>query len=155
MTRVPALSALYAMALALTPLSAQAPPAAAADTILGVRIGMTLDEAQAQLGRLGTRAGRELRDGGHKEAWTLKATDYGSVALRTDARGRVVWITGFRRAGQEAPFSEFGDLSRATLHDRARAVWDIRNERPGYRLMVRGNDGKAQVVTLLAMPPGS
>ena len=152
MRRFLVLWSVFTMAPALTLLSAQTPsPVPTAESILGVRIGATLDEARAQLERLGTPAGRDTRDGGRKEAWTLDGTEYGSVAIKTDGRGRVVWVTGFVRLGREIPFSGFGDLSRAISPSGSRAVWDVRDRRNDYRLILRGTDGKAQVVTLLAL----
>src|SRR5258705_13898770 len=91
------------------------------NSILGVGIGASLDQAHAKLDRLSTREMRSMREareeeaeereGGRKEAWTLKATDYTSVALQTDRKGRVVWITGFLRPGKEIPFAKLGNLS--------------------------------------------
>lgn len=147
------------LALSLAPVCA-APCAAQAvahgrvtEDILGVRIGSTLEEARMLLDALGSRDGRETRDGGRKEAVALKASRYHSVAFRSDNTGRVVWITGFVRSGAEIPFEELGDRSIATRWGASAATWDP----PGpvrYRVMAKGSAGKASVVTLLLVLPG-
>ena len=93
------------------------------DSILGVGIGSSLDEAHAKLDRLRIREGRNAheeteneareeqeqeREGGVKEAWALRSTNYATVALKVDRDRRVVSITGFVRAGKEIPFAKLG-----------------------------------------------
>ena len=125
------------------------------DSILGVRIGSSLEEAHAKLKDLGTVGGRATREGGRKEAWTMKGGDYTSVAYKTDASGRVVWLTGFVRPGKEIPFSQLGDLARATGKDDTQAAWTVETPGGGYRLVAKGPSGKARVVYLLSLaaPP--
>lgn len=134
---------------------AQTGGAKVADSILGVRIGSSLEEAHAKLKDLGTVGGRATRDGGRKEAWTLKGGEFTSVAYRTDAAGRVVWLTGFVRPGKEIPFSQLGDLARATGKDDTEAAWTVETPGGGYRLVAKGPNGRARVVYLLSLaaPP--
>lgn len=134
---------------------AQAGGAKVADSILGVRIGSSLEEAHARLKDLGTVGGRATREGGRKEAWTLKGGDFTSVAYKTDAAGRVVWLTGFVRPGREIPFSQLGDLARATGKDETQAAWTVETPGGGYRLVAKGPNGRARVVYLLSLaaPP--
>jgi len=132
------------------------------NSILGIGIGIKLDIVRAKLDRLSTRKGRESlegqekqqeeaeeREGGRKEAWTLTSTNYATLAVKTDDKGRVVWVTGFVRPGQEIPFAKLGDLSSATTSNDARAIWNVATPRGGYRLVAKGQDGKARVVSLL------
>jgi hypothetical protein len=135
--------------------AAQTGGAKVADSILGVRIGSSLEEAHAKLKDLGTVGGRATREGGRKEAWTLKGGDFTSVAYKTDAAGRVVWLTGFVRPGREIPFSQLGDLARATGKDEAQAAWTVETPGGGYRLVAKGPNGRARVVYLLSLaaPP--
>ncbi|MEP6743823.1 MAG: hypothetical protein ABJB61_15105 [bacterium] len=131
------------------------------DSILGVGIGTSLEEAHAKLDRLRTRKSRESRaereeeneerEGGRKEAWALKATDYSTVALQADREGRVVWITGFVRPGEEIPFAKLGDLSSAVAVTDTRAIWNVVTPGVGYRLVAKGKNRKAGVVTLLSL----
>ncbi len=136
--------------------AAQGGGAQVLDSILGVRIGSSLEEAHEKLKDLGTVGGRATRDGGRKEAWTMKGGEFTSIAYKTDARGRIVWLTGFVRPGKEIPFAKLGDLARANGKDSNEAAWTV--ETPGgggYRLVAKGPDGKARVVYLLALeaPP--
>ena len=140
------------------------------DSILGVGIGSSLDHAHGTLDRLRTRKGpgtreeseresregqEQEREGGRKEAWALKATNYATVALQADREGRVVWITGFVRPGKEIPFAKLGNLSSATVISDTRAVWNVATPGGGYRLIVKGQNGRARVVSILSLvsPP--
>jgi hypothetical protein len=137
------------------------------NSILGVGIGASLVQAHAKLDRLSTHESRSMREdetreeeteereGGRKEAWTLKATDYTSVALQTDREGRVVWITGFLRPGKEIPFAKLGNLSSAIGLTDSRAIWTVATSDGGYRLVAKGQNGKARLIYLLSLatPP--
>lgn len=125
------------------------------DSILGVCVGAKIEEVHEKLKTLGMVGGRATRDGGRKEAWTLKETEFTSVAYKTNAAGRVVWITGFVRPGKEIPFDKLGDLARATGKDKTEAVWDVETQSGSYKLVAKGPDGKARIVTLISLdaPP--
>lgn len=120
------------------------------NSILGVSIGSTLEETRAKLGSLGSGGGRDTRDGGRKEAWTLKGTDYATVAFKTDGKGKVVWVSAFARPGKEILFSKLGDLSKGAASD-SQAVWNVETPKGGYRLVAKGAKGKASVVYLLSL----
>jgi hypothetical protein len=125
------------------------------DSILGVRIGATFNEARAQLDHIGTSAGRTTRDGGRKEAWNLRETDFSNIALKTDAKGNVVWVSGFLRPGREIPFDKLGELTLAKGATDSQAIWNVETPAGGYRLVAKGQNGKAGVVYLLSLatPP--
>ncbi|HEX8472413.1 MAG TPA: hypothetical protein VF666_00110 [Pyrinomonadaceae bacterium] len=125
------------------------------DDILGVRVGSRLDEVHDKLKSLGTFGGRDTRDGGRKEAWTLKKTDFTSIAYKTDASGKVVWVTGYVRPGREIAFAKFGDLAQAYYKSEQSAVWNIERPEGNFRLIAKGGQGKARVVHLLSLtlPP--
>lgn len=129
-----------------------------ADSILGVRPGATLAEARAKLKGLvrsggGGEAEEGEREGGRKEAWTLKKSDYTSIAYQADDAGRVQWVTGFVRRGREIPFEKFGDLSQASFKSDQQAVWNVLRPGGNFRLIARGSGGRASVVHLLALNP--
>lgn len=126
-----------------------------ADSILGVKIGMGLEEARAKLKNLGAFGGRDTRDGGRKEQWTLKKTQYTYVVYQTDGQGRVKWVTGFVRPGREMPFAKLGDLRAAARKSEQEATWNVERPEGNYRLMAKGAGGKARLVQLvsLALPP--
>jgi hypothetical protein len=128
------------------------------DSILGVGIGTSLDQARAKLDRLSKREGRneavtehEESEGSRKEAWALRGTNYVTVALKVDREGHVVWITGFVRPGKEIPFAKLGNLSSATAVTKARAIWNVATPNGGYRVIAKGQNGKARVVSILSL----
>jgi len=140
------------------------------DSILGVGIGTTLAQAHAKLDRLRTRKEHSTREnseeeareeqeqereGGRKEAWALRATNYATVALQVDREGRVVWITGFVRPGKEIPFARLGNLTTATVSTGTRAVWNVPTPSGGYRVIAKGQNGRARIVSILSLasPP--
>ena len=147
--------------------SAQGAPAKAKvwDSILGVRIGMTPEEVRARLKSLGRRAGEgeareedeaeERREGGRKETWVLKKSEFAYLFYKTDRSGRVVGVSGFVRQGREIPFERLGDLTGAASRTDLQVVWNV--EAPGgpYQLIARGGGGRARVVQLLSLslPP--
>lgn len=121
------------------------------DSVLGIGIGTTIEEAHAKLKDLGTVGGRATRDGGRKEAWTLKKTEFTSIAYKTDARGRIQWVTGFVREGQEIPFERLGDPGRAAAVAETEAAWNVETETGGFRLVAKGPGRKARVIYLLSL----
>lgn len=121
------------------------------NSLSGIGIGTSLEEARSILSRIGTGGGRATRDGGRKEAWTLKETEFVSIAFKTNGEGRVVWISAFVRPGKEVPFTKFGDPAKATSSSKSLVIWNIGNERTGYRLVAKGTEEKAAVVYLLAL----
>ena len=139
--------------LALLTLVLLAMPASAqkGDLLAGIGIGTSLDEARSKLERVGTGGGRNTRDGGRKEAWTLKETEFGTLAFKTDGAGRIVWISAFVRAGKEIPFAKLGDATKADTLTKSQAIWNVGSGRGGYRLVAKGTEGKANVVYLLSL----
>lgn len=133
------------------------------DSILGVRIGASLEDAHERLDRLSAQRPAETREaeadaeeseeeGGRKEAWKLKGTNYATVVLQANQAERVVWITGWLRAGREIPFSKLGSLSSASSVTDSRAIWNIATGNGGYRLVAKGQKGRARVISLFALP---
>ena len=124
---------------------------AAVNSLNGIGIGTSLEDARSILGRIGTGGGRDTRDGGRKEAWTLKESDFVSIAFRSNGTGRIVWISAFVRPGKEVEFKSFGDLAKATSWSTSQAIWNVGNGRSGYRLVAKGIEGRANVVYLLSL----
>ena len=131
------------------------------DSILGVRIGTSLEGARKKLEPLSIASDRETDtdedndedkdEGGSKRLWRLKGTNYSSVALKTNAKGRVVWLTGFVRPGKELLFSELGDTSLAVRATDSQAIWNVARPDGGYRLVAKGQNGRARVIYLLSL----
>ena len=136
-----------------------------ADAILGIRIGSEFEKAAhtlaPHLGGKEEERGEEEEDSesergeGRKRVWTLKSSAYRYVVVVADARGKVAGVSGFARAGREIPFSRLGDLREAHRAGTAMAVWNVRTPKGAYRLVAKGENGKARVVSLLslALPP--
>jgi hypothetical protein len=127
------------------------------DSILGVRIGMSLEDARKQLEPLSIPAARATNtdedddEGGTKRYWSMKGTNYSSVALKTNAKGLVVWVTGFVRPSKELLFSELGDTSLAVRATDSQAIWNVATKNGGYRLVVKGQNGRARVIYFLSL----
>jgi hypothetical protein len=128
------------------------------DSILGIRVGSSLANARARLEPHAIRQGREPeeeerseRGEGRTQAWTLKDSEYGSVALKVNDAEKVVWITGFVRPGREIPFSRLGDPSIAARTTDSMVVWNVATPSGGYRLVGKGEKGRARVVSLLSL----
>ncbi|MFY9550980.1 MAG: hypothetical protein WAU32_07505 [Thermoanaerobaculia bacterium] len=128
------------------------------DSILGIHVGSSLADARARLEPHAVQQAREPeeeerseRGEGRTKAWTLKDSEYGSVALNVNDAEKVVWITGFVRPGREIPFSRLGDLSVAARATDSMAVWNVATQSGGYRLVAKGEKGRARVVSLLSL----
>ena len=111
--------------------------------------GRVAADVQVKLGPRGTGESRRTHDGGNKPVWSLNGTPFSSLALKVNAAGRVVWVTGFVRPGQGMPFKELGDLARANAVSASRVVSDVPTA-GGYRLIARGSGGRARTVSLLS-----
>jgi hypothetical protein len=147
----------------VTVLSQKGERARVIDSILGVGIGTKLEKVHEKLDRLSTRKAHSTREeeareeeeqereGGRKEAWYLRTTDYATVALKTDREGRVVWITGWLRPGREIAFGKLGNLSSALGVTESRAVWNVATPTGGYRVVAKGQNGKARIISLLSL----
>ena len=117
----------------------------------GIGIGTSIDEAQSKLRQIGTGGGRATRDGGRKEAWTLRETDFASLAFKTNKAGRIVWVSAFVRPGREVSFAKLGDPAKATTFTNSQAIWIVDSASGGYRVVAKGAEGKASVVYLLSL----
>lgn len=88
---------------------------------------------------------------GHQEAWKLRRSPYASVALASDDKGHVLWVTGFARPGQEMPFAQLGDTKAAAATGPTFTIWNVIAPYKSYRVVARGRGGKASVVSLLTL----
>lgn len=129
------------------------PPVAevAVESLAGIGIGTSLDEARSRLARIGSGGGRDTREGGRKEAWTLRETDFTSVAFKTNKAGRIVWVSAFVRPDREVLLAKLGDPAKATTFTKSEAIWNVSTASGGYRLVAKGAEGKASVVYLLSL----
>lgn len=127
-------------------------------SLLGVRVGMTLDEARSLLDAAGTSdmpATPEIGSRGIKIAWMMPEGTFSNVALKADRKGRVVWVTGFVRPGNEVRFTELGELSTAARATDVEMIWNFRTPEGSRRVVAKGQGGKASVITIMSteLPP--
>ena len=118
--------------------------------VLGVGIGMPVANVRLALDKMGTREGRPTSNRTSKETWRLDLTPYEQIVVRADAEGRVSWVTAFVRRDQIIPFGMFGPRSGAVSFTDNQATWNVENGEHPYKLLVRGQHGRATVVTLVA-----
>jgi len=130
---------------------APAPPRGAVKVdVFGIRIGMTEAEARRRLAPLGTRreieneaaeaAGAESME---RELWTLRATDFGFVALGIGEDGRVEAIQAYvRPARRPLRYREIGSLADARKLGYYIFRWVVPEGAgsPGLRVEARGTD---------------
>jgi hypothetical protein len=118
--------------------------------VLGIHIGMKEAEAQRRLAPLGTRreleneaaetAGAETME---RELWTMRATDFGFVALGIGEEGRVEAVQAYVRPGRRPlRYREIGSLADARKLGTYIFLWVVpeRAELPGLRVEARGTD---------------
>lgn len=96
-------------------------------------------------------AADEDSDEGHREAWKLRGTSYATLALASDDKGHVLWVTGFARPGKELPFAQLGDTKQTAALSPSFAVWNVIIPHKSYRVVARGKGGKASVITMLTL----
>lgn len=131
------------------------------DSILGVRVGTSFDAARKKIEPFSIASDRatdldeQKGERGIKRVWRLNGTDYTSVALKANKKGRVVWITGFVRPDKELLFSELGDAAVAMRATDSQAIWNIATPNGGYRLVAKGQNGRARVIYLLSLAPAA
>ncbi len=144
--------AITLIGLSASPCSAQTQDGARVPgSILGVYIGATRAEVAQTLAPHGTVEGRATHDGGRKDAWTLRDTDFSALAVRTNKRGEVVWVNAFVRPKREVPFSALGDLSAAIQKMDSKVVWQSESAGRKYQLIASGRNGHAQSLLLIAL----
>lgn len=151
----PTAALLLGCALAVGVLAQKPDKKVISDSILGVKIGMTAEQADEALERVGANpAGEgvgESEEGETKEVWTIRGTAFSRVVLMRNKSGRVAWISGFVRPAKEIDFRDLGDLTAAARSDANQAVWNVTTADGGYRLVAKGREGKATIIYLLSL----
>ena len=152
------------------------PISVSTDILFGLHPGMDLDDAREALRRVGSshsdpqnkdlppkegtkkaapQAGRDEDEGeGHTELWTLRGTPFAQVVLKAEPSGQVLWITAVLRPDQALAFTRFGAAPRALVFRDSLAVWNVLTPtQPPYRLIARGDHGRARVLSLISLAP--
>jgi hypothetical protein len=114
--------------------------------ILGVRPGMSADEARRRLDKAGKRQTAERMK---HEVWEVRDPRIAHVGVRFDANTQVVrWVTAIARADarRRLRYGDVGDIRRVTDHKTDGTnhtyIWKVapRRGRPGYVVEALGND---------------
>src|SRR5256885_1720929 len=133
--------------LATLVLLAFASPAAArpprAD-LVGLRLGMPEEQAQALLSKQGTRTAEHAqeREEEEHESWSLRRGPWGYVAFGVD-EGRVRWVTAFaRREGPKVRYRDLGSLADCKRTGTYFFTWSVpaRGGAAPFTVTARGND---------------
>ena len=143
---------LVAAPIAATPAPQPATAEVTTYAVLGIELGMTIEEARSVLSRFGTQDSAPTTEDGPHEVWRLSQTGFDWIAIKANAKGRLVWLTGHRRAGETLPFEGVGAAPHVSTGDTA--VWHSSGRFALQKLTLRGRQRRAQVVTLTESVPG-
>jgi hypothetical protein len=155
-------------------LAAAAGPRLPADTVLGLRPGMSKQAALRQLSKIGRSSSErphrtaegesgaerhESEEASREQHWVLSDRSYAQAVVNFDARQRVRWISLFARPGGRAVrFRDIGDLTQAERRGNYIYVWSVpaRGQRRPYQVIARSVlPDTLQSLTLMALPAGS
>lgn len=128
--------------------------------ILGVSIGMTLEQAHKKLDRLRpdglakNTTQKEIDKGERylREVWQLKSTDYQWIMVWANKDGNIRRVAASLRPEHYKPFEEIGDVGRAASKNAFMAVWDVkRPSEKSFRVMGKGAGNRAWIIYLFAL----
>ena len=124
--------------------------------ILGIRLGMSEEDAHRRLVRVGKPSTAEV-ESDLDQVWTLRDRRYGSLLLHLDRDGRVEWLTAYARPGARSlRYCDVADTSLAHHAGFHIYTWTVppQGSRPGYVLTARGNDPAfLSTLSLSPLPP--
>lgn len=127
-------------------------------SLLGIELDSSLEAARAKLDPLSEPAQRPLEakresdEGEHKLVWHLAKTEFASVYLKVDDKGRVTYVHGTLRIGKEIPFNKIGQVEKAPIRAENLVAWDV--VRPGQQLLrviAQGTKGKASSIAIFVV----
>jgi hypothetical protein len=127
-------------------------------SVLGIQLETSLDMVHEKLDPLCDAAHppkkEEEKPGDEGESqkkvlWTLAKTDYASIFIKADEKGRVTYILANLRPGKEIPFSKIGEVEKAPVQNDRTVAWDVvRPNRPLTRVVAQGDASKASSITI-------
>jgi hypothetical protein len=128
-------------------------------SILGVKLGATLESAHKKLDKLCDPAHQpkeekeeETKEGERKVLWELSKTNYSSIFVKADDQGKIIYVSGFLRPGKEIPFEKIGETGKAPIQTASTIGWDIlRPKQPLYRVVASGANRKANNIMLFVV----
>ena len=111
--------------------------------LVGIRLGMSEEEAHAQLSKQGKRAEeKHEREEGEQESWSMDRGPWGYVALGVED-DRVRWVSAFaRRDGPRVRFRDLGSVEESRRSGTYFFTWKVpaRAGAAPYTVIARGND---------------
>jgi hypothetical protein len=128
---------------------------AASGEILGVAIGMPMNDVRAKLDPL--RAPdpayrpdqKELQ--GRRVYWKLSGTDYDWIMVWGGKDGKATRVRAVYRAEHRKPYAEIGDVAQAVTADPTMVRWNLQTATGSrYRLAVQGAENRAVSVYMFS-----
>ena len=129
-------------------------------SILGLKLGSTLEQAHEKLDKLCDSTHRpkeekeeESEEGEQKVLWELARTDYSFVFVKANEKGKITYLSGFLRPGKQIPFGKIGDTNKAPIQNAELIAWDVlRPNQPLSRVIATGSgDRKANNIMIFAV----
>lgn len=128
---------------------------ATCDAIQGIRPGSDFDEVETVLAPFGPTSRssekEEEREEKRRGVWSIARGDYETIVVESGEDGKVSGVTGFVRKGREIPFTRLGRRAAAARWTGTAAIWTVPTSEGGFRLIAKGPEGRARVVTLLSL----
>ena len=129
--------------------------------VLGIRPGMSEEEAHRRLERFGRMSQAEEeaegRQEGNREMWTLQHPRFTYVVLVFDRQERVQYVQGYlHKDHRPLRYADIGDLRKAKQTGYYIYVWDVpaRGDQPSLEVQARGSDSRFPGSYLVARRPG-
>ena len=131
-----------------------------ATSILGVKLGSTLDSAHALLDKLSDpntppreegeeKKGHANGEDEHKVLWQFSGTEYNAMMVKADDKERVTSMTASLRPGKETSFDKIGEVSKAPVYTDTQVAWDVlQPNHPLVRVVASGADHKAATISI-------
>jgi hypothetical protein len=132
-------------------------------SILGLKLGSTLEQAHEKLDKLCDAAHRpkeekeeESEEGEQKVLWELARTDYSFIFVKANEKGQITYLSGFLRPGKEIPFARVGEPNKAPVRNPTTIAWDVlRQNQPHFRVVASGKDAKASSIMIFVVKRAS
>jgi hypothetical protein len=123
---------------AASPIVKEPPP-----EIMGIRLGMSKDDAYSRLHKIGSLEKEERK---RQEVWTVADQRISHLIVGFDADLRVRYVTAIARPGSlRIPYGEVGNVKAAQQKSNQgnyKFTWEVgaRRGRPAYLVLARGHD---------------
>ncbi len=128
-------------------------------SLLGIKLGSSLEHAHEVLDKLCDAAHRPKEEKEEEEAagerkvlWELSQSPYAFVFVKADGKEKITYVSGFLRPGKEMPFDKVGETKKAPLQDANTIAWDvIRPKQAPFRVIASGQNRKANNIMIFVV----